>query len=46
MNEDPKKQFDRFRAFAKRVVSVPKTEIDRRDAEYRKHRKAVKKAKA
>lgn len=27
--------FDRFRALVKRVVAVPKPEIDKRDAEYR-----------
>lgn len=46
MSEETKTRFDSFRAFAKQVVSVPKAEIDRRDAEYRKSRKAAKKAKA
>ena len=36
---------DRFRAFAQQVVSVPKAEIERREAAYRKQR-AAKKAKA
>jgi hypothetical protein len=31
--------FDKFLAFTKRVVSVPKAEIDRREAEYKKARK-------
>jgi hypothetical protein len=37
---------DRFRAFAKRIISVPKAEIDRRAAEYAKKREASRKAKA
>ena len=42
----PTTEFDRFREFAKLVISVPKTEIDRRQAAYIKSRKALKKAKA
>ena len=38
--------FDRFRAFAQQVVSVPKTEIDRRAKAYAKARKKLRKAKA
>lgn len=38
--------FEAFRDFAKRVVSVPKTEIDRREAAYQKARKGPRKAKA
>jgi hypothetical protein len=38
--------FDRFRAFAKKVVSVPKAVIDRREAAYRKSCKALRKARA
>jgi hypothetical protein len=37
---------DRFRAFSKRIISVPKAEIDRRAAEYAKKREASRKAKA
>ena len=33
----------RFLDLAKRVVSVPKAEIDKRDAEWKKARKAAKK---
>ncbi len=36
----------RFLEAMKQIVSVPKTEIDRREAEYRKERKAKKEAKA
>jgi hypothetical protein len=38
--------FKRFLSAMKLIVSVPKAEIDRREAEYRKMRKAAKKAKA
>jgi len=33
---------NRFRDFAKQVIFVPKTEIDRRDAAWKKARKAKK----
>ena len=46
MTKPTESEFDRFRAFAKQVISVPKAEIDRRQAEYMKGRKALKKAKA
>lgn len=39
-NETP---FERFRQFTKRIVSVPKSEIDRRERKYQKDR-AKKKA--
>jgi hypothetical protein len=42
----PNEAFERFRKFAKQVISVPKAEIDRRAEEYRKSRKALRKAKA
>jgi hypothetical protein len=32
-------QFEKFLAFTKKVVSVPKVEIDRREKEYQKARK-------
>jgi len=35
--------FEKFREFTRRVVSVPKTEIDRREREYQKARKRAKK---
>jgi hypothetical protein len=34
--------FSRFREAMKQIVSVPKAELDRRDAEWRKARKARK----
>jgi hypothetical protein len=33
------KAFERFRRFAKKVVSVPKSEVDRRAKEWRETRK-------
>jgi hypothetical protein len=41
-----KSAFERFRQFAKTVVSVPKAEIDRREAEYQKARKKQKRRKS
>jgi hypothetical protein len=46
MSETNKKtgtEFEKFSQFAKQVVSVPKAEIDRREAEYQKARKQEKK---
>jgi hypothetical protein len=37
--------FTRFLEALKQIVSVPKAEIDRREAEYRKARKAKREAK-
>lgn len=37
---------DRLRAFAQKVVSVPKAVIDRREAAYRKQREGKRKARA
>jgi hypothetical protein len=34
--------FEKFDALLKRVLAVPKSEIDRREAEYKERRKAVK----
>jgi hypothetical protein len=34
-----KTEFDNFRDFTKKIISVPKSEIDRREAEYQKSRK-------
>jgi hypothetical protein len=35
-------EFERFLAFTKKVVSVPKAEIDRREAIYKAERKRLK----
>jgi hypothetical protein len=34
-----KTPFEKFREFTQKIVSVPKVEIDRREAEYQKSRK-------
>ena len=39
-------EWERFNDFAQKVISVPKKEIDRRQAEYLKRRAAERKAKA
>ena len=36
------KPFEKFQQFAKQVLSVPKKEIDRREAEYQKQRATTK----
>jgi hypothetical protein len=33
---------EQFRGFVKKIISVPKTEIDKKEAEYRKKRNAKK----
>jgi len=38
----PNSGFEKFREFAKQIVSVPKAEIDRREAEYKKARAKAK----
>jgi len=42
MRENPKLEtetpFEKFRQFTKKIVSVPKSEIDRREKQYRKAR--------
>lgn len=44
MEPKPTTEADRFRAFAKKVVSVPKAEIDRREKAYQEERKALRKS--
>jgi hypothetical protein len=38
-NPGNKTPFEKFRQFTKKIVSVPKAEIDRRENEYQKDRK-------
>jgi hypothetical protein len=45
-NKSEHTEADRFRAFAKKVVNVPKAVIDRRETDYQKSRKALRKARA
>ena len=42
--ERPGNSFGRFEKAVKKMLSVPKEEIDRREAEYQKTRKAAKKS--
>jgi len=39
----PSEEYARFEKLAKQLISVPKSEIDKREAEYQKQRKAGKK---
>lgn len=39
-------EFQRFRTLLQQAVSVPKSEIDRREAEYKKRRKAEKRSRS
>jgi hypothetical protein len=39
MTVENKTPFEKFREFTRKVVSVPKAEIDRREKEYKKARK-------
>jgi hypothetical protein len=39
MEPKPETPFEKFRQFTQKIVSVPKEEIDRREAEYQKARK-------
>lgn len=39
--EATSQEFDRFRDFAREIISVPKSEIDRRQAEYDEQPKPV-----
>jgi hypothetical protein len=43
---DGESEYERFERLAKQVISVPKSEINKREAEYQKARKAAKKRKA
>jgi hypothetical protein len=38
--------FEKFREFVRKVVSVPKSEIDRREAEYQRERKRIRRKRA
>jgi hypothetical protein len=39
----PSEEYSRFEKLAKQLISVPKSEIDKREAEYQRHKKASKK---
>lgn len=40
---EPSDEYARFEKLAKQLISVPKSEIDKREAEYQKHKKTKKK---
>ena len=42
----PQTQFEKFREFTRKVVSVPKTVIDRREKEYKEARKRKRRQRA
>jgi hypothetical protein len=44
-DKPPSEEYQRFENLAKQLISVPKSEIDKREAEYQKHKKASKKRK-
>ena len=41
----PSEEYQRFEKLVKRLISVPKCEIDKREAEYQEQKKAAKKRK-
>jgi len=42
-DKPPSEEYQRFEELAKQLLSVPKSEIDKREAEYQKQKKAEKK---
>jgi len=45
-SKEPSEEYSRFEQLARQVIAVPKSEIDKRQAQYEKNRKAAKKRKA
>jgi hypothetical protein len=45
-SKPPSEEYQRFEKLAKSLISVPKSEIDKREAEYQKHKKTAKKRRA
>lgn len=41
----PSEEYERFENLAKQLISVPKSEIDKREAEYQRAKKSAKKRK-
>nr|AUN36129.1 hypothetical protein [uncultured bacterium] len=44
-DKPPSEEYSNFEKLAKQLISVPKSEIDKREAEYQRARKAGKKRK-
>jgi hypothetical protein len=42
-SKPPSEEYQRFEKLAKQLIAVPKSEIDKREAEYQRHKKAAKK---
>ena len=42
-NSKPSEEYANFEKLAKQLISVPKSEIDKREAEYQRQKKAAKK---
>jgi len=42
-SEKPSEEYQNFEKLAKQLISVPKSEIDKREAEYQRQKKAAKK---
>jgi hypothetical protein len=42
----PSEEYSRFEQLARQVIAVPKSEIDKREAEYQRNKKTTKKRKA
>jgi hypothetical protein len=45
-SKPPSEEYQRFEKLAKALIAVPKSEIDKREAEYQKQKKAGKKKRA
>ncbi len=43
--DKPSQEYANFEKLAKQLISVPKSEIDKREAEYQRHKKTTKKRK-
>jgi len=44
-DKPPSQEYLNFEKLAKQLISVPKSEIDKREAEYQRHKRTVKKRK-
>lgn len=42
-DKPPSEEYQNFEKLAKQLIPVPKSEIDKREAEYQKHKKQTKK---
>ena len=44
-SEKPSEEYQNFEKLAKQLIAVPKSELDKREAEYQRHKKTGKKRK-